>query len=399
VIPTSSLTTNAISQITNTTAVSGGNINATTDDVVIARGVVWSTTSSPTVDLSTKTLDGSGSGTFTSNISGLTLSTTYYVRAYATNSNRTDYGSQRSFTTSRAPTVSATSAASSITYYTAAMAGNISSDNGLAITARGFVYATAATTSIPSLTNSVTTVSGTTGSYTGTITGLTESTTYYVSSYATNSSGTTYGTPISFTSPIAPLGSGVSVRTAASSFTDFNLLASPAGLYYFAPPGATSTTYQLYYEPNFRGTGYGFVKVFSSPTRAAATVNLIGQNLPITELMVNNAGSTSTWATAGWNTGGYRRFNVLGSNSDYPTTGTKNGSGFRVFFGANGGHGIYNSSQYPCSWSSSTGAIGAGYDGSTCGTFPDGLIWGEGTSGAGYSNIVTNSVWEIWIRW
>jgi len=201
VIPTSSLTTSTVNPITNTTAVSGGNITATTDDVVIARGVVWSTTSSPTIDLSTKTEDGLGSGTFTSNISGLTLSTTYYVRAYATNSNGTDYGSQRSFTTLRAPTVAATSAASSITYYTAAMAGNISSDNGLAISARGFVYSTAATTSIPSLTNSVTTVSGTTGSYTGTITGLIPNTTYYVSSYATNSQGTTYGTPVSFSTP------------------------------------------------------------------------------------------------------------------------------------------------------------------------------------------------------
>jgi autotransporter-associated beta strand protein len=98
VIPTSSLTTNTISSIANTTAISGGNITATTDDVVIARGVVWSTTSSPTVDLSTKTVDGSGSGTFTSSITGLTQGTVYYVRAYATNNNRTDYGNQVTFT-------------------------------------------------------------------------------------------------------------------------------------------------------------------------------------------------------------------------------------------------------------------------------------------------------------
>ena len=52
----------------------------------------------PTVDLSTKTVDGSGSGTFTSSITGLTQGTVYYVRAYATNNNRTDYGNQVTFT-------------------------------------------------------------------------------------------------------------------------------------------------------------------------------------------------------------------------------------------------------------------------------------------------------------
>ena len=114
--------------------------------------------------------------------------------------------------------------------------------------------------------------------------------------------------------------------------------------------------------------------------------------------MVNNVGSASNWATAGWSSGGYRRFNTLGANSDYPTTGTKSGTGFRVFFGAGGGHGIYNSSQNPCSWSNSTGSIGAGYY-NDCGNFPDRLLWGTGNSSYNYDNIVTDSVWEIWIRW
>jgi hypothetical protein len=97
VIPTSSLTTISISSTSSSSATSGGNITATTDDLVIARGVVWSTTTSPTVALSTKTVDGSGSGTYTSSITGLTPGTTYYFRAYATNSNGTDYGNQITF--------------------------------------------------------------------------------------------------------------------------------------------------------------------------------------------------------------------------------------------------------------------------------------------------------------
>jgi hypothetical protein len=300
--------------------------------------------------------------------------------------------------------MAATSAPSSTTYYTAAMEGNISSNNGIAITARGFVYAPSATTTSPTLSNSVVTVSGTTGTYTGTITGLTESTTYYVSSYATNSDGTTYGTPVSFTTPIAPLGSGVSVRTAASSFLDFNNLGLPAGTYYFAPPGATGGTIQLYYEPNLRGTGFGFVRVFSSPTAIpgsatlkTATVNHIDKNLPITEFMVNNVGSVSTWATAGWNNG-YRRFNTRIQTDDLTTLTTSTRVGFRVFFGYGGGHGIYSTSQAKCSWSSSVNSIGAGYY-NDCGDFPNRLLWGTGNSSYNYDNVVTDSVWEIWIRW
>ena len=270
VIPTSSLTTNTISSIANTSAISGGNITATTDDVVIARGVVWSTTSSPTIDLSTKTVDGSGSGTFTSSITGLAVGTTYYVRAYATNSNGTDYGPQQSFTSLKAPTVAATSAATSITYYTALMGASITSDNGVAITARGFVYATAATTTTPSLTNSVTSVSGTTGSYTGTITGLIPNTTYYVSSYATNSQGTNYGTAVSFTTPAPAAGSGLSQATAPASGYDLaqNFPTSPSGWYWIKPAGQ-STAIQMYVDMTEEGGGYDFYFVTAGPSISA----------------------------------------------------------------------------------------------------------------------------------
>jgi hypothetical protein len=60
---------------------------------------VWSTSQNPTIALSTKTSDGTGSGTFTSNISSLAANTTYYVKAYATNSVGTSYGNEITFTT------------------------------------------------------------------------------------------------------------------------------------------------------------------------------------------------------------------------------------------------------------------------------------------------------------
>ncbi len=93
------LTTTAITSITATTASSGGSITDPGGSEVTARGVCWSTSANPTTALATKTTDGSGTGTFTSSITGLTASTLYYVRAYATNSYGTTYGNETSFTT------------------------------------------------------------------------------------------------------------------------------------------------------------------------------------------------------------------------------------------------------------------------------------------------------------
>jgi uncharacterized protein (TIGR02145 family) len=66
--------------------------------MVSARGVVYGTAQNPTTANST-TSDGTGTGTFTSTLTGLTASTLYYVRAYATNSVGTAYGNEVSFTT------------------------------------------------------------------------------------------------------------------------------------------------------------------------------------------------------------------------------------------------------------------------------------------------------------
>jgi hypothetical protein len=198
-IPTISSTTSATS-ITQTTAVSGGTISIDGGSVVTSRGICWSSsTTSPTTSLSTKTVDGSGIGTFTSTLSGLTASTTYYVRAYATNSIGTVYGSYKSFTTSAltTPTLSATTSATSITTNSAICGGNITNDGGVAITARGVCWSS--TTTSPTISLSTKTSDGTgSGSFSSSITGLTSRTTYYVRSYATNSRGTTYGAVISF---------------------------------------------------------------------------------------------------------------------------------------------------------------------------------------------------------
>ena len=89
-----------ISNITPTSAQSGGNVTDDGGASVTARGVCWSTSQNPTTDNSCTT-DGSGTGSFTSNLTGLNPDTRYYVRAYATNSQGTAYGTQRWFHTVR----------------------------------------------------------------------------------------------------------------------------------------------------------------------------------------------------------------------------------------------------------------------------------------------------------
>ncbi|MGB4844616.1 MAG: DNA/RNA non-specific endonuclease [Ferruginibacter sp.] len=87
--------TSVVSGVTPGTAIAGGNISSEGGSAVTARGVIWSTgTSAPTT-----TVDGAGSGSFTSNLTGLVSNSIYYVKAYATNANGTAYGNTISFTT------------------------------------------------------------------------------------------------------------------------------------------------------------------------------------------------------------------------------------------------------------------------------------------------------------
>jgi hypothetical protein len=92
------ITTSATGSITSTTASSGGNVTSQGMSAVTARGVCWSATANP-VATGLHTNDGSGTGVFTSFITGLSPNTTYHVRAYATNSYGTAYGADIQFTT------------------------------------------------------------------------------------------------------------------------------------------------------------------------------------------------------------------------------------------------------------------------------------------------------------
>ena len=99
---TPTVTTQAVSDITQTTATGNGNVTADGGDTVTERGVCWSTSENPTTASDKATAAGT-TGAYTADITGLDPNTTYYVRAYAINTNGTSYGSQVSFTTLRVP--------------------------------------------------------------------------------------------------------------------------------------------------------------------------------------------------------------------------------------------------------------------------------------------------------
>ena len=94
------LTTSSVSNITTAAAVSGGNITEDGGYDITARGVCWGSSANPSVAFpDSVTVDGVGTGQFTSNITGLVANKTYHVRAYATNSEGTAYGQNITFTT------------------------------------------------------------------------------------------------------------------------------------------------------------------------------------------------------------------------------------------------------------------------------------------------------------
>jgi hypothetical protein len=193
---TASVITSIVTNILPTSATSGGNVTYDGGSTVSAKGICWSTNQNPTVDLPTKTFDGSGLGPYVSQITNLTLGVTYYVRAYATNSTGTNYGAQYSFTTSFGTPIVVTTPINGITITSASTGGNVTSQGNAPVTQRGICYST---TPNPTIENSVVLSGIGVGSYTSNILGLIASTTYYVRAFATNSLGTSYGSQLTFT--------------------------------------------------------------------------------------------------------------------------------------------------------------------------------------------------------
>jgi uncharacterized protein (TIGR02145 family) len=352
------LRTETVTNVTQTTATSGGNITNQGISTITARGVCWSATHEPTINDS-KTTDGTGTGSFTSNITGLKSYTNYYLRAYATNSEGTAYGQVVFFTTEYEnwPTIS-TDAVTNVTKTTVISGGNISDDGGAAITARGICWSTTGT---PTINDSKTTEGTGSGSFTSNITGLTSLTLYYLRAYATNSVGTAYGqTEVFITErPNLPtIGTEVvtniaqTTATSGGNITDdgggaitargvcWNTFGTPtvndskttdgigSGSFTSNITGLTSSTtyYVRAYATNKAGTAYGQVLSFETeqniPTLSSEVVTNITQTTATSGGNITNEGITSLTARGVcWNTNGAPTI-----NDSKTTDGTGSGS-------------------------------------------------------------------------
>ena len=187
------VTTTAATSVTFTEATLNGTVNPNT--LATMYHFDWGTL--PSYGNST-TSTSAGSGTtavpVTASLTGLTTGTTYHFRLVGVNSQGTTNGNDLTFTPGGATVT--TTAASSITMSSATAGGNVSSDGGLSVTARGVCWSTSAS---PDISGSHTVDGFGTGVFVSSLAGLAANTTYHIRAYATSSGGTFYGNDLTFT--------------------------------------------------------------------------------------------------------------------------------------------------------------------------------------------------------
>ena len=312
------VTTSEVTGITVNSAVCGGEVISGGDAVVVARGVCWNTSGTPTVS-DTYTMDGTNIGSFVSSMKNLEHNTTYYVRAYATNAKGvTGYGEEVTFTTLEKllPTVT-TAEVTDITYTSAICGGEVTFDGNVEVIARGICWSTSQN---PTIDDNKTTNGQGVGSFTSQIPDLVPNTQYYVRAYATNEVGTAYGEEKSFTTNgYAYVYLGLSVKWAtcnvgANKPEDY-------GNYYAWGETSTKSNYSSSNSPTeglseseLQSQGYIDSEGNLTPQYDAATANWGGNWRMPTKEELNELITRCTWE---WTTqNGVNGYKVTGPNGN-----------------------------------------------------------------------------------
>jgi hypothetical protein len=183
------VTTGEASNVEAHSATTSGVVSSSGGYPLKERGICFSTHQSPSISDAHSTA-GTEAGSYSCNLTNLQKNTTYYYRAYATNSVGTSYGAQKSFTTTDGkPKVTTTTPTRNGTIVTTG--GNVISDGGYSITARGVCWGTTPNPDLSPTYNHTTNSSGT-GPFSSTFE-MPLASIYYIRAYATNANGTAYG--------------------------------------------------------------------------------------------------------------------------------------------------------------------------------------------------------------
>ena len=216
--------TTPVSEVTAEGATLGGEVMTSGRLAITARGICYGTAQQPTIEDS-HTTDGSGLGAFTSTLKNLEHNTIYYARAYATNKMGTSYGEQVKFTTELGVPLITTDSVYRITAHSAKCKGHVESDGGYAVTKKGTCWSRQPD---PTVDDECTNDGSDKGEFTSTLNNLIENTTYYVRTYATNSTATVYGEQIIITTldGLAVVKTDSVNNVTATGFTAFGTVVS-----------------------------------------------------------------------------------------------------------------------------------------------------------------------------
>lgn len=271
------VSTSNVTNYTATSATFGGEVTNEGGAPVTDRGVCWSLTQSPSLENGEHRSIGSGNGSFSGTINGLSPNTPYYVRAYATNSRGTSYGEQKTFTTATGLPVVTRADVTSITTHSAVCGGTVTDNGGYAVSARGLVWSTS---QYPTLSDNHLELGVGNGPFTGSMTGLSINTTYYVRSYATNSQGTAYSevqTPFTTrdgkpsVTTTSPALNGTTVVTGGNVSSDWGYPVTARGICYGTTPYPDLNNSNLTTE----GTGTGYYTSQFTASNVSTTIYYI----------------------------------------------------------------------------------------------------------------------------